>query len=118
MVKGLKKTGCILLIMLILMFINIACTYAITPISEPSYQGIDVSNWQGYIDYNQVAASGIKVVYMKASQGTTYKDPYFDINYENAKRARFKSRILALFNSNNSCTSSRTSTVFRVSNIW
>lgn len=60
-------------------------TYAITPSSAPQYQGIDVSDWQGYIDYNQVRASGIEVVYIKASQGSNIKDPYFDINYENAK---------------------------------
>ena len=60
-------------------------TYAITPSAEPRYQGIDVSDWQGYIDYRQVRESGIEVVYIKASQGSNIKDPYFDINYENAK---------------------------------
>lgn len=60
-------------------------TYAITPSSNPQYQGIDVSDWQGYIDYSQVRASGIEVVYIKSSQGSNIKDPYFDINYENAK---------------------------------
>lgn len=68
-----------------LFFANIHMTYAITPSSAPQYQGIDVSDWQGYIDYNQVRASGIEVVYIKASQGSNIKDPYFDINYENAK---------------------------------
>lgn len=60
-------------------------TYAITPSSNPQYQGVDVSDWQGYIDYGQVRASGIEVVYIKSSQGSNIKDPYFDINYENAK---------------------------------
>ncbi len=68
-----------------LFFVNINMTYALTPSSEPRYQGIDVSNWQGYIDYAQVRASGIEVVYMKSSQGSHIKDAYFDINYENAK---------------------------------
>lgn len=60
-------------------------TYAIMPSSEPRYQGVDVSDWQGYIDYRQVRESGIEVVYIKSSQGRNIKDPYFDINYENAK---------------------------------
>lgn len=68
-----------------LFFANIHMTYAITPSAEPRYQGIDVSDWQGYIDYRQVRESGIEVVYIKASQGSNIKDPYFDINYENAK---------------------------------
>lgn len=72
-------------ILAFLFFANINMTYAITPSSEPQYQGIDVSDWQGYIDYNQVRASGIEVVYIKSSQGSNIKDPYFDINYENAK---------------------------------
>lgn len=59
--------------------------YALTPQSELRYQGIDVSDWQGYIDYSQVKNSGIDIVYIKASQGSSIKDPYFDINYENAK---------------------------------
>lgn len=59
--------------------------YALTPQSELRYQGIDVSDWQGYIDYSQVRNSGIEIVYIKASQGNNIKDPYFEINYENAK---------------------------------
>lgn len=66
-------------------FANINMTYAMTPSSEPQYRGVDVSDWQGYIDYRQVRESGIEVVYIKSSQGSNIKDPYFDINYENAK---------------------------------
>ena len=44
-------------------------TYAITPSSDPQYQGSDVSDWQGYIDYSQVRASGIEVMYIKQKQG-------------------------------------------------
>lgn len=59
--------------------------YALSPQGELIYEGIDVSDWQGYIDYNQVKNAGIEVIYIKASQGSNIKDPYFDINYENAK---------------------------------
>lgn len=84
----MKKIRTILLvftIMTFLFFANNNISYAISPISEPNISGIDVSNWQKYIDYNKVKQSGIQVVYMKSSQGTTFKDPYFDINYTNAK---------------------------------
>lgn len=84
MKKG-KVVFVFLVILAFLFFANINMTYAITPSSNPQYQGIDVSDWQGYIDYAQVRASGIEVVYIKASQGSNIKDPYFDINYENAK---------------------------------
>ncbi len=59
--------------------------YAITPEENLSYSGIDVSDWQGYIDYSLVRDSGIDVVFIKASQGSDWKDPYFEINYSNAK---------------------------------
>lgn len=74
-----------LLIISFIFFVNIHTTYAIRASSEDKYQGIDVSDWQGYIDYNSVKASGIDIVYIKASQGSNIKDAYFDINYENAK---------------------------------
>ena len=82
---NIKKLLTIFLCLVFIVFVNINLTYAITSTSELEYQGIDVSDWQGYIDYNQVKQDGIDIVYIKASQGSNFKDPYFDINYENAK---------------------------------
>ncbi len=81
----LKKLTLAILVIVFVFSININNTYAIEPASNLSYQGIDVSNWQGHINYEEVRNSGIEVVYIKASQGTNIKDAYFDINYENAK---------------------------------
>ncbi len=86
----IKLIFIIFIIISLMFFININFTYAITPISNPKYQGIDVSDWQGYIDYSSVKESGIEVVYIKASQGDSIKDSYFDINYENAKKNGLK----------------------------
>lgn len=47
--------------------------------------GIDVSQWQGYIDFTQVRRAGIELVYIKASEGTDFVDPFFYRNYANAK---------------------------------
>ena len=75
-----------LLITVIVTFMIIpSYKYALSPSSDVIYQGIDVSKWQGYIDFSQVRQSGIKIVYIKASEGTGYVDPYFRINYEGAK---------------------------------
>lgn len=77
------------IILCFLLFFTVTLTvipsYAITPISNTRYDGIDVSNWQGYVNYSQVKNAGIEIVYIKASQGTSYKDPYFETNYTNAK---------------------------------
>lgn len=49
------------------------------------YMGVDVSSWQGKIDFRKVRNAGIQLIYIKASEGTNYIDPFFMENYENAK---------------------------------
>ncbi len=58
---------------------------AFGPSNSQIYQGIDVSSWQGNIDFSAVKNSGIEFVYIKSSEGTSYIDPYFEQNYQNAK---------------------------------
>ncbi len=65
------------------MYSNIA--FALEPASNTIYKGIDVSAYQGYIDYASVRNAGIDVVYIKASEGDYLEDPEFRNNYNNAK---------------------------------
>ena len=65
-------------------FIQVPCL-AFGPSNDKIYQGIDVSSWQGNIDFSAVKNSGIEFVYIKSSEGTRYIDPYFEQNYQNAK---------------------------------
>lgn len=60
-------------------------SFATVAAGSQIYEGIDVSNWQGYIDYEQVKNDGIDIVYIKSSQGDNIVDAYFKINYNNAK---------------------------------
>ena len=46
--------------------------------------GIDVSHYQGSINWSSVKAAGIQFAYIKATEGTTYTDPTFSANYTNA----------------------------------
>lgn len=85
MMKNFKKVISLFLIFTVAFFINTSISEAITSSANPEYSGIDVSNWQGYINYSEVKSKGIEVVYIKASEGTRFKDPYFEYNYENAK---------------------------------
>ncbi|MDQ0046053.1 GH25 family lysozyme M1 (1,4-beta-N-acetylmuramidase) [Paenibacillus polymyxa] len=50
-------------------------------------QGIDVSRYQGNIDWNVVKADGISFTFIKASQGQRYVDPTFLTNAKGAKAA-------------------------------
>jgi GH25 family lysozyme M1 (1,4-beta-N-acetylmuramidase) len=49
--------------------------------------GVDVSHYQGSINWSSVRAAGIQFAYIKATEGTTYKDPTFNTNYLNAYHA-------------------------------
>jgi lysozyme len=46
--------------------------------------GLDVSHWQGTINWATVKANGAKFAYIKATEGLTYRDPNFSGNYLNA----------------------------------
>lgn len=65
-------------------------SFATTASSDVIYEGIDVSDWQGYVDYSAVRNAGIDVVYIKASQGNNIVDSYFRINYNDAKENGLK----------------------------
>lgn len=47
-------------------------------------QGIDVSHWQGAINWSSVKSAGIDFAYVKATEGTSYKDSRFSANYTNS----------------------------------
>jgi GH25 family lysozyme M1 (1,4-beta-N-acetylmuramidase) len=50
-------------------------------------KGIDISEFQGSVDFAEVKASGIDVVYIKATEGTTYVNPYLKTSWQGAKDA-------------------------------
>lgn len=47
--------------------------------------GIDVSRWQGEINWGNVAAAGYRFAVIRASIGNYYTDPRFYVNWEGAK---------------------------------
>lgn len=49
--------------------------------------GIDVSRWQGDIDWAQVRRAGTRFAFIKATEGGDHLDPRFFENWDNARRA-------------------------------
>lgn len=49
--------------------------------------GIDISRWQGEIDWASVKGAGTRFVYMKATEGGDHIDPAFQRNWDGARRA-------------------------------
>ena len=90
----MKKRFIILLVFIVTMlfqfYILVLPSFAFSPSGDTIYEGIDVSSWQGEIDFSQVKASGIEVVYIKSSEGFRSVDSYFEQNYTNAKNAGLK----------------------------
>jgi GH25 family lysozyme M1 (1,4-beta-N-acetylmuramidase) len=50
-------------------------------------QGIDVSHWQGRIDWKKVADGGVDFAIAKATEGTWLVDEWYERNREGARRA-------------------------------
>ena len=50
-------------------------------------QGIDVSRWQGEIDWDKVKYAGTRFAFIKATEGGDHLDPSFKRNWAEAKKA-------------------------------
>lgn len=48
-------------------------------------EGIDVSKWQGEIDWDAVAGDGIRFAFIRATHGTDILDEWFDTNWRRAR---------------------------------
>lgn len=72
-----------------LVFAALVPARAIPPSGGRQYRGIDISEIQGEIDFEEVRRSGIEAVYIRVGAGE-YTDEYFAENYERAKAAGLK----------------------------
>ena len=72
-----------------LVFAALVPARAIPPSGGRQYRGIDISEFQGEIDFEDVRRSGIEAVYIRVGAGE-YTDEYFAENYERAKAVGLK----------------------------
>jgi len=84
-IKLPKKMVASLMVMPVLFFCICTTVLAFGPSNSTLYDGIDVSGWQGEVDYKQVSEAGIEVVYIKATEGTSYTNSYYLDAYNDAK---------------------------------
>ena len=91
--KNMRFIKITLLVLTAVIFVsfNFGCAVlAFGPSSDKIYEGIDVSEWQGNINFKKVKEAGIEVVYIRSSQGFSYEDSQFEKNYEEAKKQNLK----------------------------
>lgn len=86
MFNKMKKISLLFLSsMIIVCYILPTKVFAFGPSSNIIYQGIDVSGYQGNINFREVKEAGIDIVYIKSSEGSNYIDSHFERNYEQAR---------------------------------
>nr|POE85610.1 n,o-diacetylmuramidase [Quercus suber] len=66
---------------------NAAPTGSLVP--RASVQGFDVSHYQGTVNFASAYSGGLRFVFIKATEGTTYTDPTFSDHYGAATNAGF-----------------------------
>ncbi|MBU3179776.1 GH25 family lysozyme [Clostridium psychrophilum] len=63
-------------------------------------KGIDISVYQGTVDFKKVKNSGIQIVYIEATKGLAYVNPLFKSQYAGAKAAGLKIGFYHRFEAN------------------
>jgi len=85
-----KKIFIFLLAFFLSIYILFTPVLAFGPSDDRIYQGIDISGYQGEIDFKKVKNDGIEIVYIKSSEGFDYIDSRFERNYSRAKENGLK----------------------------
>lgn len=95
----MKKKSWIILSVIILLAVLCAGIYAhgvyngwflLNNPSKNSYpvRGVDVSHYQGKIDWERLSQNDIEFAYIKATEGSSHLDPEFAANWQNARETR------------------------------
>ena len=80
MAARIARTSCLLAVVASLLVVTPTSARAATTLP-----GIDVSQWQGTIDWSKVAGAGIRFAIARATKGRTYLDPTFHANVTGAR---------------------------------
>ena len=67
-----------------------------TPAPGKTIEGVDISHWQGTINWTSVAAAGKKFAFMKATEDTNYTDPTYTLQPIECQRRRTRRGRLPL----------------------
>jgi lysozyme len=80
----------IAIIIVLIIIIGVIIGIKLLSENEKVIRGVDVSEYQGDIDWSAISDQGIYFAYIKATQGTSNKDDYFDQNWKEAKKNHLK----------------------------
>ena len=82
----LISAGIIISVFALIGILIVCKKISITPIWADGYevQGVDVSHYQGTVDWNKIQQSGISFAFIKATEGSGSVDEQFKNNWQNA----------------------------------
>ena len=86
--KRVITVALIIILILLLLFLMIFNGYIIpTKLEAEKYEvrGVDVSEYQGEVDWDRIKSQGISFAFIKATEGSKSKDDYFDKNFGKLK---------------------------------
>ncbi len=65
--------------------------------SQYPVRGVDVSRYQGHIDWNILASNDICFAFIKATEGSTHVDSCFQYNYEESRKTSLRIGVYHFF---------------------
>ena len=97
-IQDRMKRKIIISAVVFLVFVGTVCALLYTGvihINNPSktkypIRGVDVSHYQGEIDWEKLSSENIRFAYIKATEGSGHKDEEFDKNWEGAQATRLR----------------------------
>jgi len=91
----MKKSVTVLKVLVIILLVAFLVYKAVMKLTETTLEsypvrGVDVSSYQGDIDWETLSGQGIDFAFIKATEGSTYKDRFFEKNIKNANKTELK----------------------------
>lgn len=65
--------------------------------SDYPVRGVDVSSYQGEIDWQTLSSQDISFAFIKATEGSSYQDPHFEYNFEQAQNCNISIGVYHFF---------------------
>ncbi len=86
-----KKIAAVTVLLVFILFCIIAALFYfqvpnMVIAREYSHRGIDVSHYQGDIDWESIEKQGVEFVYIKATEGSSHVDECYESNRSNAEK--------------------------------
>ncbi len=75
---------------------------AVTCADGETQKGIDISKWQGDVNWDAIAGDGVKFAFVRVSDGINTQDQFFDKNWEESRDAGVYTGVYQFFRPNQS----------------